>query len=72
LLACHCQFNIYIYLQICLHIQDPFGERKGVFDYESILSRLEALRIKLVDKMDHKMEADDDDSADSEPMSEES
>jgi len=53
-------------------LQDPFGERKGVFDYESILSRLEALRIKLVDKMDHKMEADDDDSADSEPMSEES
>jgi len=44
-----------------------------VFDYESIATRLEALRAKLVDKMDHKMDADDDnDSADSEPMSEES
>jgi len=53
-------------------LQDPFGERKGVFDYQSILARLEALRVKLVDKMDNKMEADDDDSADSEPMSEES
>jgi len=56
----------------CVHVQDPFGERKGVFDYESILTRLEALRVKLVDQMDHKMEADDDDSADSEPMSEDS
>lgn len=43
-----------------------------MFDYESVLSRLEALRVKLVNKMDHKMEADDEDSADSEPMSEES
>jgi len=43
-----------------------------VFDYESISSRLEALRAKLFNKMDHKMEADDEDSADSEPMSEES
>jgi ubiquitin-conjugating enzyme E2 Z len=53
-------------------MQDPFGEKKGVFDYQSILSRLEALRVKLADKMmDQKMN-DDDDSADSEPMSEDS
>ncbi|XP_076456156.1 ubiquitin-conjugating enzyme E2 Z-like isoform X2 [Babylonia areolata] len=32
----------------CQTMMDPFGERRGVFDYKSILQRLEALRESLI------------------------
>jgi ubiquitin-conjugating enzyme E2 Z len=55
-------------------MSDPFGERKGSFDYKSILTRLEALRVKYVDDATNQNNSNNDetDGSDSEPMSEDS
>ena len=35
-----------------LFFQDPFGEKRGHFDYQSILKRLETIRNTLSEKQD--------------------
>ena len=34
-----------------LNLQDPFGEKRGNFDYGNLLKRLEKLKVKYVDSL---------------------
>lgn len=42
------------------HFQDPFGEKRGHFDYQSLLVRLQGIRLKVQEK--HQQENPDIDS----------
>lgn len=42
-----CKRNVHLNGQ---QMADPFGERRGIFDYASLLARLEVLKVKLADK----------------------
>jgi len=45
-----------------LCFKDPFGDRRGFYDYASILARLEVLKVKLADKASHR--SDDEGNGD--------
>ena len=40
------EYSIYVNV-ICLNSQDPFGQNRGTFDFEKLLSRINTVHSKL-------------------------
>ncbi|XP_056368267.1 ubiquitin-conjugating enzyme E2 Z [Oenanthe melanoleuca] len=59
-----CKERLYLQGQT---MQDPFGEKRGHFDYQSLLGRLQALRARLQERLQPDSADMDSESSSSEP-----